>query len=134
LVERQGIPLSLGLSTANTADVLTVPALLDAIPPIRRPLGRPRRRPAKLHADKAYDARAARHACRTRGIVPRIARRGIESSQKLGRYRWVAERPFAWLSQCRRLRVRDDRLAEIHLAFLQLGCALVCLNYWLDRF
>jgi len=108
--------------------------MLDTVPPIRRPLGRPRRRPAKLDADKGYAARHCREACRRRGITPRIARRGIESSAKLGRYRWVAERDFAWLSRLRRLRVRDDRLAEIHLAFLQLGCALVCLNFWQHRF
>ncbi len=108
--------------------------MLDTVPPIQRPLGRPRRRPAKLDADKGYDARHCREACRRRGITPRIARRGIESSERLGRYRWVAERDFAWLSRLRRLRIRDDRLAEIHLAFLQLGCALVCLTFWQHRF
>jgi len=108
--------------------------MLDTVPPIARPLGRPRRRPAKLDADKGYDAQHCREACRRRGITPRIARRGVESSEKLGRHRWVAERGFAWLSRYRRLRVRDDRLAEIHLAFLQLGCALVCFNFCTHRF
>jgi transposase len=108
--------------------------MLDTVPPIARPLGRPRRRPAKLDADKSYDARHCRAACRRRGITPRIARRGIESRERLGRHRWVAERGFAWLSRYRRLRVRDDRLAEIHLAFLQLACALVCFNFWSHRF
>jgi len=32
------------------------------------------------------------------------------------------------------LEVRDDRLADIQLAFLQLGCALICLNFWQRRF
>jgi len=44
------------------------------------------------------------------------------------------ERTLAWLARFRRLRVRDERLAEMHLAFLQLGCALICLSYWLNRF
>jgi hypothetical protein len=40
---------------------------------------------------------------------------------------WVAvERTFAWLSQFRRLRVRYDKRADIHEAFLSLGCALIC--------
>ena len=64
---------------------------LDALEPIKRPCGRPRKRPAKLHADKAYDAAEKRRALRRRGITPRIARRGIESSERLGRYRWVVE-------------------------------------------
>jgi hypothetical protein len=36
------------------------------------------------------------------------------------------ERTFAWLNQFRRLRVRYDRRADIHEAFLSLGCALIC--------
>jgi IS5 family transposase len=122
------------LSAANCADTLTLAAMLDTIPPIKRPLGRPRRRPAKLHTDKGYDAAHCRTECRQRGVIPRIARRGIESSEKLGRYRWVVERTFAWLARFRRLRIRDERRADIHLAFLQLGCILVCLGYWLNRF
>src|SRR5439155_25083320 len=38
------------------------------------------------------------------------------------RYRWVVERTFAWLHQFKRLLVRYDRRAEIHEAFLALGC------------
>ena len=134
LVDRQGIPLALGLSAANCADTLTLTAMLDAIPSIKRPLGRPRRRPDKLHTDKGYDAAHCRADCRARHVADRIARRGIESSERLGRYRWVVERPFAWLSRFRRLRIRDERRADIHLAFLQLGCALICLRFWLNRF
>ena len=48
--------------------------------------------PTKLHADKWYDYPHLRRAVRRRGIVPRIARRGIESSKRLGRFRWVVER------------------------------------------
>jgi len=36
------------------------------------------------------------------------------------------ERTFAWLSQFRRLRVRYDKRADIHEAFLWLGYALIC--------
>lgn len=63
-----------------------------------------------------------------RGIQPRIARRGIESSERLGRHRWVVERTLAWLARLRRLTVRYERRTDIHLAFTTLGCALVCLN------
>jgi transposase len=35
------------------------------------------------------------------------------------------ERTFAWLNQFRRLRVRYDKRADIHEAFLSLGCALI---------
>jgi len=102
---------------------------LDAIPPIRTGYrGRPRRRPGKLHADKAYDHRRCRRECRARGVTPRIARRGVESSARLGRHRWVVERTFAWLARYRRLTIRHERRADLHLAFATLARALVCLG------
>ena len=103
--------------------------LVDAIPPLRRPHGRPgrpRQRPDKLHADRGYDSRRNRAVLRRRGITPRIARKGIESRERLGRYRWVAERDFAWLHRNRRLLVRYERDPDLHDAFLALGCALIC--------
>ena len=42
-----------------------------------------------------------REASRKRGITPRIARRGVDSSEKLGRHRWVVERTLAWLNRYR---------------------------------
>src|ERR671936_718202 len=68
-------------------------------------------RPAKLHADKGYDFPAKRRALRRRGITPRIARRGVESSERLGRFRWVVERTQAWVLAFRRLTIRYDRHA-----------------------
>jgi len=133
VVDRHGTPLTCLVSPANRNDNLMLEAALDAIPPIRRPRGRPRRRPDKLHADKAYDSRACRQACRRRGILPRIARRGIERRDRLGRHRWVVERTLAWLNRFRRLTVRYERRDDIHLAFTILGCALICLNQ-LHRF
>jgi IS5 family transposase len=100
-----------------------------AIEPIKRPHGRPRKRPKKLHADKAYDFTRCREALRKRGITLRIARRSIDSSEKLGRYRWVVERTLSWLNRFRRLKVRYERRDDIHQAFLDLGCALICWRY-----
>ena len=65
--------------------------MLDAATPIRQCRGRPRRRPGKLHADKACDVPRCRQACHARHIVPRIARRGPDTSQRLGRHRQVVE-------------------------------------------
>ena len=75
---------------------------MDGIEPIKRPTGQrgpPRFRPDKAHADKAYDNRLCRKALGKRGIKCRIARKGVESSEKLGRHRWVAERTLAWLGK-----------------------------------
>jgi IS5 family transposase len=128
VVDRSGIPLAAVLTAANVNDCLVLEPALDAIPPIKGPWGRPRRRPAKLHADKGYDFDRCRKACRRRGITPRIARRGIDSSERLGRHRWVVERTLAWLARFRRLTVRYERRVDLHQAFLTLACALICWN------
>jgi Transposase DDE domain len=52
----------------------------------------------------------------------------LSTASGLGRSRWVVERTFAWLNQFRRLRVRYEKRADIHEAFLALACALLCWN------
>ncbi len=81
--------------------------------------------PVKVHADKGYDFRRCRAACRKRGIQPHIARRGVESKERLGK-RWIVERTFAWLHHLNRLGIRYERRADIHLALLKLGVCLIC--------
>jgi transposase len=127
-VEGGGLPLSLRVTAANTNDSLVFEALLDDLPAVRTPAGGRRCRPAKVHADKAYDHRRCRGYLTRRGIKVRIARCGIESSQRLGRHRWTAERSIAWLAGCRRLRVRYDRDSERFFAFAMLACARLGYN------
>ena len=117
-------------SVANAHDSTHFLPLVDAIPSLVGPRGkpgRPRKRPAKLHADKAHDSSSLRHSLRTRGITPRIARRGVDSSERFGRHRWVVERTLSWLLGCRRLGVRYERRADLHQGLLHLACTLLCL-------
>ena len=97
---------------------------------MRGKCGRPRQRPEKLHADKAYDVRALRAEIRRRGIQVRIARKGIESSQRLGRHRWIVEACLSWLTRNRRLIRRYDRKAQHFQGFAELGCALLTYRRW----
>jgi transposase len=60
-------------------------------------------------------------------VKHRISRRGTDSTQRLGRHRWLVQRTFAWLASHRRLAIRYERLVAMHRAFLHLGCALI---YW----
>ena len=129
VVDRHGLPLAVTISGSNVHDSKQLEATVDAIVPLRLPgrsRGRPRKRPTKLHADKGYDYPRCRRVLRSRGIIPRIARRGIESRERLGRYRWVVARTLSWLNRFRRLKVRYERRADIHRAFVTLGCALIC--------
>jgi transposase len=124
-----GLPLSVVLSAANTNDSTMFDAVLEDILPIRMPTGRRRRRRSgKVHADKAYDHRRCRVYLRRRGIRPRIARRMIESSTRLGRHRWTIERTGAWLGGWRRLRIRYERSSERFYALAMLACAVICFN------
>jgi transposase len=132
IVDRNGIPLAIRLSAANAHDSTLLLPLIDAVPPIIGPRGRPgrpRKRPAKLHADKAYDASALRRALRARGITSRPARRGIDCSERLGQYRWVVERSLAWLLGCRWLGARYERQADLLRGLLHLASALMCCRF-----
>ena len=115
--DRNGLPLTVGVSAANRNDHLELQAVVDAVVPVQGPVGRPRRRPRKLHADKGYDYPSCRKALR---------RRGIESPKKLGRHRYVIERTLEWVSRFRRLARRYERKAAHFLGFAQLACAVIC--------
>jgi transposase len=93
---------------------------------VRGKIGRPRRRPERVIADRGYDHDRYRRQLWRHGIKPQIARRQTEHGSGLGRYRWVVERTFAWLHQFKRLLVRYDRRHDIHEAFLAIACCLVC--------
>jgi transposase len=123
-----GLPLTAAVTAANVTDVTMLAALVDDIPAVRMPSGRRRTRPGAVHADKGYDSQANRAWLRRRGIRPRIARRGVESSARLGRHRWKVERSLSWLSCFRRLQVRWDRDSGRWFAFVLLACAVVCCN------
>lgn len=86
------MPLAVCLTGANRHDSVVFEELIDALPPIGGKPGRPRRWLGRLHADKAYDIARCRAFLKQRGIIARIARKGIERNNRLGRHRWVVER------------------------------------------
>ena len=126
LVEASGIPLAWTVTGGNRNDVTQFVPLIERVPPVRGRVGRPRRRPDRVTADRGYDHDKYRRELRRRGIASEIARRQTEHGSGLGRVRWVVERTFAWLHHFKRLLVRYDRRHEIHEAFLAIGCCLVC--------
>jgi transposase len=134
LVDRKGIPLAATISAANVHDSRLLEEIVDSVEPVKGPRGRPRKRPEKLHADKGYDYPRCQQFLRRWGIKARIARRGAESSERLGRHRWVVERSFSWLYRFRRLTVRYELRADIHQALLDLACALICCKYLRDGY
>lgn len=114
------------ISGANLHDSQVLIPLVKGIPPIRSRRGRRRRKPGKLHADRGYDYSHVRRWLRERGITHRIARKGSESSTRLGRHRWTIERTMSWLAGCRRRHRRYERKAESSPASASIACTLIC--------
>jgi len=116
----------IALTGANRHDVTQMLPLVDGIPPVAGKPGRPRRRPDRVQGDRAYHSAPHAAKLKRRGIEPVLAQRGTEHGSGLGVHRWVVERTLSWFHQYRRLRVRYERRADIHEAFLMLGCVLIC--------
>jgi transposase len=128
ITDANGVPLAHTLTGANRHDVTQLLTLIDAVPPIAGKVGRPQNRPKQVFGDRAYDSQAHRRALRRRGITPRLAARNTSHGSGLGVFRWVAERTISWLHKFRRLRIRYERRADIHEAFLTIGCIIICVN------
>ena len=106
----------------------------------RRARGRPRTRPGGIAADRGYDSRAFRQSLCRRGIRCSVAMRPLPAGHQrrqrfqtkpdLSKHRWKLERFFAWLGGFRRLAIRYERFAFIHLGLLHLACAVIC-SRWL---
>ena len=79
--------MAFSAAPANRNDVTELIPLVDAIPRVRGPIGRPRHRPERLVDDRGYDHDKYRRRLRARGIAQAIARRGTEHGSGLGRHR-----------------------------------------------
>src|SRR5512139_797766 len=137
LVDGAGTPLGAYLDAASPAEVRLLEATRDtvAVAHTHRP-GRPRKRPARLIADRAYDSNAARALLVRRGMEPIIPARTNnqrathQDGRKLrrDRRRWIVERTIGWRGNFRRVTVRDDRLLETYGGFVHLACVLIKLK------
>lgn len=127
ITDATGVPLAVTLTGGHRNDVTQLIPLIDAAPPTRGIVGRPRRRPRRLYAARGYDHDKYRHLVRARGITPVIGR-GVEHGSGLGKVRWPVERTFARIKGFRRLRVRTERRADVHKAMLSPACLIICLR------
>jgi hypothetical protein len=67
--------LAISLMGANTPDITQLLALLEAIPPMRGKVGRPRQRPERVQGDHAYNSNPHREKLRAGAIEPQLAQR-----------------------------------------------------------
>jgi transposase len=103
----------------------------------RKGRGRPKKRPARVIGDKAYDSDPLRKRCKELKIdliVPDRRNRKRSKKQdgrKLRRYRkrWKVERTFSWISNFRCLVVRYERPIEVYKGFFHLAIIMIVLKY-----
>jgi transposase len=137
VVDGSGIPLGSQITSASPAEVNLAESTLDRVEVPRSGRGRPKSKPQRVVADRAYDSRKLRLSLARRKIelvCPHRSNRKAPSMQDgraLRRYRkrWKVERTFAWLQNFRRLLVRQDRFISVYQGFFHLACALICLRY-----
>jgi transposase len=137
VVDGRGVPLGNYLHSASPAEVKLAETTLATIRVGRsHHAGRPRQKPLRVIADKAYDSDPLRKRLRQRGIeliCPHKRNRvrpATQDGRALRRYRrrWIVERTNAWLGNFRRLVVRYDRSLTIYGAFFHIACFMIVLR------
>ena len=137
VVDGRGLPLGEYLHSASPAEVRLAETTLATIRVGRRHrAGRPRQKPVRVIADKAYDSDPLRERLARRGIeliAPHRSNRkkpATQDGRALRRYkrRWIVERTNAWLGNFRRLVVRYDRSLTIYRAFFHIACFMIVLR------
>jgi transposase len=137
VVDGRGVPLGDYLHSASPAEVRLAETTLATIRVGRRHrAGRPRQKPVRVIADKAYDSDPLRERLARRGIeliAPHRSNRkkpATQDGRALRRYkrRWIIERTNAWLGNFRRLVVRYDRSLTIYRAFFHIACFMIVLR------
>ena len=135
LVDGAGLPLGMLLSSANRPEAHLAEETLDQVAVPRVGPGRPKKKPKRIIADKAYDWRTLWERMKKRGvdfISPHLSNRKnpYQDGRKLRRYRrrWIVERTFAWLFNFRRLFVRYERQVRLFRAFICLAFSLIVLR------
>lgn len=113
--------MAFALTPGNIADITMAPVLLDAVAA-----------PARLLADKAYDADAFRDLLNARKVEPVIPstasrKRPYPLDRRAYRRRNLIERMFCRIKDWRRIATRYDRLARNYLSALAL-VAIAC--FW----
>lgn len=140
LTDKNGIPMSVVISSANTHDIKLVTDVMDNViirrsSPSTKCNSSRNRKLQHLCLDKAYNSKTVKQAIVKRGYVPHIPykrNRGqkIEAVYKkkypsAKNRRWVVERTNSWHNRFRKLFTRYEKKAENYLGLVQLSCSVI---------
>jgi len=126
VTDGRGLPLAVEVTAGQRHESTQLQTVLEAIA-VPQPVGRPRKRPARLAGDKAYSFPSVREWLRAHGIEPIIPIRSNQKKQhgafdkQSYRRRCVIEQCVGWLKECRRIATRFEKLAVSFLAMFKLA-------------
>jgi putative transposase len=123
LTDKNGIPLSVVITAANTHDMKAAIRTLDRLVLRKRP-----KDTQNLCLDKGYDFPEIEHESVNRGYTPHIrhrreGRRIVKNANRVRR--WVVERTNSWHNRFRKLLVRYEKKVENYLGLVQLACCVI---------
>ena len=132
LTDKEGIPLSTVITSANTHDVIVATNTIDNIV-IKRPSSssitkyRNKKKKQNLCLDKAYHSKEVEQEIIKRGYVPHIRHRREEKKliKKHPARRWVVERTNSWHNRFRKLFTRYEKKDENYLGLVQLANSII---------
>jgi len=139
MTDGRGIPISIGgIQSGNHNDLYRVVSEFSAMIKSLNRCGIVVEN-SILNADKGFDCKSLRRACRRRKIEPNIkennrnrkkAKRGRKRffNKDVYKRRFVNERAFAWLDSFRTLLIRFDKLDEAWINWHYLAFALMLLK------
>jgi hypothetical protein len=120
--------LLVATTPANRRDDQPLLEMIDALPAVRMPRGRPRRKPKALAGDRAYGFVKLIAEVVQRRIESLLDPRGSPHGSGLGKVRYVIERTMSWMGNFRRLKLCYERTGRHWQAFNELAACLICGN------
>jgi putative transposase len=131
LTDKDGIPLSTIITSANTHDVIVAIETVDSMV-IKRPTSKSndKKKNQNLCLDKAYHSNEVEEEIIKRGYIPHIRHRREDNDEKkhIKRHparRWVVERTNSWHNRFRKLFTRYEKKDENYLGLVQLANSLI---------
>ena len=140
LTDKDGIPLSVVITSANTHDVTVAIDTVDSMV-IKRSISsssssssssspKPKNNQKKkqnLCLDKAYHSKELEQEIIKRGYIPHIRHRREEMKfkKKYRARRWVVERTNSWHNRFRKLFTRYEKKDDNYLGLVQLANSLI---------
>jgi putative transposase len=130
LTDKNGIPLSTFITSANTHDVTVATNTIDNIVIKRQSSKSPKdsKQKQNLCLDKAYHSKEVEQEIIKRGYNPHIRRRREEKKllhKKHPARRWVVERTNSWHNRFRKLFTRYEKKDENYLGLVELANSLI---------